>query len=82
MLKVIATNGNAFEFDADGWSSSGPGLVIFKSGKPVAEFSAYQVVQIIPDQVVPEEPVVEPETPPEAPDPETPEEESSDAPES
>jgi hypothetical protein len=87
MLKVIAINGNSFEFDADSWSSTGTGLLIFKAGKHVAEFSSYLSVQAIPDQVAPEveEPPAEPETPAEEPEPvepETPEEEDTNDPES
>lgn len=65
MLKVIATNGNSFTFDdADRWQSVGPGLILFKKGEAIAEFSGYQSVQVIPAPVVPE-PIPEPEPTPE-----------------
>lgn len=64
MLKVQATNGNTFEFDADEWSGNSAGLVLFKGSRIVAQFSAYNFVQRVADPVV-EAPPVEPE--PEAP---------------
>lgn len=77
MLKVIATNGNSFEFDADNWRSCGSGLIIFKGGVTVAEFSTYLSVQAIPDPAASEEveePPVEPEPSVEEPVPVDPEE--------
>lgn len=64
MLKVQATNGNTFEFDADKWVSYEEGLMLFKGSDCVAQFSAYNFVQLVADPVV-EAPTVEPE--PEAP---------------
>lgn len=64
MLKVQATNGNTFEFDADKWSDNGDGLMLFKGADLIAQFSAYNFVQRVADPVV-EAPPVEPE--PEAP---------------
>lgn len=64
MLKVQATNGNSFEFDADKWTASDGGLFLFKGSDLIAQFSAYNFVQVVAGPVV-EAPTVEPE--PEAP---------------
>lgn len=70
MLKVQATNGNSFEFDADKWMESDEGLLLFKGSDLVAQFSAYNFVQVVPEPVAqePEAPVVEPEPQPEEPE--------------
>lgn len=67
MLKVQATNGNSFEFEADSWRDTGSGLILFKGSDAIAQFSAYNFVQRIPDPVVDE-----PESPPEVTEPEFP----------
>lgn len=67
MLKVVTVTGNSFEFDADAWQSCKPGLMLFKSGAIVAEFSDFQSVQVVTPPVAPG-PTPEPE--PEPPIPE------------
>lgn len=64
MLKVVTVTGNSFEFDADTWQSCNPGLMLFRSGAIVAEFSDFQSVQVVPAPVAPEPtPTPEPEPP-------------------
>lgn len=64
MLKVVTVTGNSFEFDADTWQSCNPGLMLFKSGAIVAEFSDFQSVQVVPP------PVAQTPTPTPTPEPE------------
>lgn len=56
MIKVSAMNGNTFDFDADTWMPSGEGIVLYKGSEPVAQFSAYQFVERVPDPAPPEPP--------------------------
>lgn len=72
MLKVQATNGNTFAFDADKWTASDGGLFLFKGADLIAQFSSYNFVQVVADPVVeaPEEPPVAVEPEPEVPEPE------------